>query len=111
MRIVALSNAPGNCLACRTSGDQETRPVDSSAIADADPFAGLDVEVETVGDFGTVGAVFDRQVLNNESSAGRPIGRLGSRQSYCAEEVVGRISVCELIHKDGIKWGMPNGER
>ena len=40
-----------------------------------DTFTGYDVEVETVENFGTVNAVFGRQVLDNEFSAGGQIGR------------------------------------
>ena len=46
-----------------------------SAADDTDTFTRLDMKVDTMEDFGTIGAVLGRQVLNNEFSAGRPIGR------------------------------------
>ena len=52
-----------------------------STTDDTDTFTGLDVEVEAVENFGTVGAVFGRQVLNNKLSAGRPIGRRDALRS------------------------------
>ena len=57
-------------------------------------FTGLDVEVETVENLGTVSAILGRQVLDNEFSAGRPIGgrdALGCRLGLL-------LNVCVLLN-------------
>jgi len=59
-----------------------------------DAFTGLDVEVETVENLGTVSTVLGRQILDNEFSAGGPIGRgdsLGCRLGLL-------LDVCVLLN-------------